>query len=310
VSDLTTLEKRKLERILKMEGGYVLDFSNPTFREFVNETTGRDIYHDRYSTIGESKAKRLRAFWSLESNDTVSKLLVEMFQYGLEEGEIDSGPLLEGGRMIACRLSNSRCGRPNAPTARSAQASGPATENGHAPLEQARRRAALTQLEADYIDLHSMIDRNAAGLALERLLNALFDISDLKPRKPFRVTGEQIDGSFELDHEIYLIEAKWHRDRLPQQDLQVFAAKIQGKSAMTRGLFVAINGISTEAKDAITRGKQPTFFVVDGHDLMMVLQGAVLLKDFLRQRFRLLAEEGLVCVPYGEIWSGTRGASY
>ena len=38
-------------------------------------------------------------------------------------------------------------------------------------------------------------------------------------------------------------------------------------------VFIALNGISEQGKFAITQGKQPTFFAIDGHDLMMILCG-------------------------------------
>jgi hypothetical protein len=143
-----------------------------------------------------------------------------------------------------------------------------------------------------------MINRSKAGLALERLLNELFEIFQLRPRQPFRIVGEQIDGSFELEGQIYLLELKWERDPLPEADLLVSRGKIEGKSTFTRGVFIALNGISEQARDAITRGKAPSFFVMNGHDLMMILSEAISLTDFLRKRVRLLAEEGCVCVNF------------
>ena len=88
---------------------------------------------------------------------------------------------------------------------------------------------------------------------------------------------------------------------MPEAPLLVFRSKIEGKSAFTRGVFVAVNGVSVQARDAITRGKQPSFFVIDGYDLMMILSEAMSLPDFLRRRVRLLAEEGRVCVPFSEL---------
>ena len=38
MSDLTFTEKRKFEQLLKMGSGYVLDFSNRSFAEFVLDT--------------------------------------------------------------------------------------------------------------------------------------------------------------------------------------------------------------------------------------------------------------------------------
>jgi hypothetical protein len=69
----------------------------------------------------------------------------------------------------------------------------------------------------------------------------VFALFDLAPRQPFRVIGEQIDGSFELDRQSYLLEPKWEKKALPEADLLVFRGKIEGKSAFTLGLFVALN---------------------------------------------------------------------
>ncbi|PYT91428.1 MAG: hypothetical protein DMG36_18475 [Acidobacteria bacterium] len=62
MSDLTSAEKRKFEQLLGMRSGYVLDFSNRTFTEFVLDSTGRDIFDSRYEYASASKANRLRAF--------------------------------------------------------------------------------------------------------------------------------------------------------------------------------------------------------------------------------------------------------
>ncbi len=81
----------------------------------------------------------------------------------------------------------------------------------------------------------------------------------------------------------------------------IFRGKIEGKSTFTRGLFIALNGVSPEARHAITQGKSPSFFVMDGYDLYAILSETISLTDFLRKRIRLLAEEGRVCVPFSEI---------
>jgi hypothetical protein len=101
-----------------------------------------------------------------------------------------------------------------------------------------------------------------------------------------------------LDGEVYLMESKWEKAPLPEADLLIFRGKIEGKSTFTRGVFIALNDVSEPARNAITRGKAPSFFVMNGHDLLMILSEAISLEDFLRMRVRLLAEEGRVCVPF------------
>ena len=156
-------------------------------------------------------------------------------------------------------------------------------------------------MKKEFIGLHDSSDRQKAGLQLEKVLNRLFTLHGLSPREPFRVVGEQIDGSFELDHEIYLLEAKWQQDPSPAADLYVFREKVEGKSKYTRGVFLSINGASAEALEAITTGRQPNFFIIDGYDVMMLLEDNMELITFLRRRQRLLAEEGRVSVPFGEL---------
>ena len=164
--------------------------------------------------------------------------------------------------------------------------------------ERSQRIQALETLQDEFVALHNDSDRQRAGLKLEKVLNDLFELHGLLPRAPFRVQGEQIDGSFELDHEVYLLEAKWHKEPRPVADLYVFREKIEGKSKFTRGVFLSINGVTKDAVHAISQGKQPNFFIIDGHDLMMALGEHVSLPVFLRRRQRLLAEQGQLSVPF------------
>jgi len=84
MSDLASMEKRKFERLLEMGGGYVLNFSNRTFEEFVTDTTGRNIYDSRYDYGSGSKANRLRGFWQAEPNYVVGKLLSALIDHQKE----------------------------------------------------------------------------------------------------------------------------------------------------------------------------------------------------------------------------------
>jgi hypothetical protein len=129
---------------------------------------------------------------------------------------------------------------------------------------QAQRSARLLDLKQQLFTPHGESNRQAAGFALEKILDELLTAYGLAPRASFRVIGDQIAGSFELDNETYLPEAKWKKNALSEADLLVFRGKVEGKSAYTRGVFVALNGITDEANDALTRGKHPTFLSSTG----------------------------------------------
>jgi hypothetical protein len=88
-----------------MGTGYVLNFSNRTFDEFVADSTGRNIYESQYDLNSGSKANRLRKFWEVEGNSMVAKLMGDMLDYGVESSLFtNKEDLLKGCRSIIVRL--------------------------------------------------------------------------------------------------------------------------------------------------------------------------------------------------------------
>lgn len=69
--------RTRLERILEMSGGYVLDFSNASFSAFVESCLGFDPY-ERYAG---SKAVILRRIWLSEPTMDVARLNLELLQH-------------------------------------------------------------------------------------------------------------------------------------------------------------------------------------------------------------------------------------
>lgn len=91
---LSYVEKEIIVKALEMESGYVSDFTNRQFQDFIKDVVGIDIYAEKYSLDGNSKAKRLKSFWALEPNYIVGKVLKEL----LEREKLKSA----GGKMVIC----------------------------------------------------------------------------------------------------------------------------------------------------------------------------------------------------------------
>jgi hypothetical protein len=70
-----------VERVLDMGSGYVLDFSDRTFDEFIGHEIGIDATAARYSVDGGSKAKRLRRILHSLSSGQQAKLLRAFLKY-------------------------------------------------------------------------------------------------------------------------------------------------------------------------------------------------------------------------------------
>jgi len=108
MANLKPIEKKFFEDILGMKSGYILDFTNATFAEFFRDTVNVDIYDDKYAYIGDSKAKRLRAFWEIESDKVVGmilKELLEIWKYNQEkQGKKIEDTYYKKGLKIVYRL--------------------------------------------------------------------------------------------------------------------------------------------------------------------------------------------------------------
>jgi hypothetical protein len=68
--------------------GYVLNFSNQSFQSFVYEAIRLDIYNQKYSHAGESKAKRFKALLEIESDTIAGKLIEELLLYYTAQVEL------------------------------------------------------------------------------------------------------------------------------------------------------------------------------------------------------------------------------
>ncbi|WP_309088890.1 restriction endonuclease [Phenylobacterium sp.] len=133
------------------------------------------------------------------------------------------------------------------------------------------------------------------GRLFEVFLKQLFQRQSVPMGDPFRLTGEQIDGSFKFEGENYIIEAKWQDASTSTAQLYVFAHKVDGKM-YGRGLFISANGFSSEGLRAVVHGKHIQTILVDGEDLSHVLDGRITLKEMLDYKIRAAQIRGEVYV--------------
>lgn len=156
------------------------------------------------------------------------------------------------------------------------------------------------KLREEFLAL-SALPPHPRGYAYETFLNTLFGAFNLHPRGAFRLVGEQIDGSFELDNEIYLLEAKWQDRQIGQEELLVLREKVEGKAIWARGVFVSHSGFTHEGLEAFSRGRATNLIGVSGQDIYFILDGKVSLTDALRRKIRLAAETGRFYISVHEL---------
>ena len=158
----------------------------------------------------------------------------------------------------------------------------------------------LEDFKATFFQLIESENARQRGFSLEKVIKGLFDLFDLDPKASFKITGEQIDGAFSFEGTDYLLEAKWQSEPVPAKDLDSLAGKLSRKLENTLGLFLSINGFSEDAIKAHASGRR-LIILMDGSDLMAVLEGRIDLVQLLLRKRRHAAETGNIYLRIHEI---------
>jgi hypothetical protein len=158
----------------------------------------------------------------------------------------------------------------------------------------------LAELKAGFLLMHgSTSNVQARGRALEEFINKLFRLFDLEPRAAYSLEHEQIDGSFSFETDDYVLEAKWWKDPMEREHLDVFAAKVRRKGKNALGLYLSINGFTKGALDVYS--DSTPFITMDGGDIMAVLDERIRLDDMLRLKKRHMNETGSCFFPASQM---------
>lgn len=276
MAQMTYIEKDYFERLFDMEKGYVLDFTNYTYQRFVADTINIDVYK-MYHNL--SKAKILRAIMDAYDNVTVGKLLLGLMQY-MQARELvtdEKKEIFQKCAQIGYRLIGRKVSTKSVDTV------------SESPKNEFDFKKYLTELKelADYHD-----NPQARGYQFERYLNRLFKDCALEPRESFRIKGEQIDGSFVLRNDVYLLEAKWTNKPTEKSDLVVCNEKVSSKSGFTRGLFISFAGYSSDAVETFCNGREVKIVLMTVQELAVALTREMDISTVIWNKVRALAEEG------------------
>lgn len=152
-------------------------------------------------------------------------------------------------------------------------------------LSESKRSALLVQLRK-----LSALAPQPRGYAFEEFLKDLFSLSGLAAREAFKLLGEQIDGSFQLQGETYLLEATWRNKSVGEEELLSFSGKVSGKAAWSRGVHVSYAGFTPDGLEAFAKGKRTAIVCMDGLCLNDTLAHGLDLATVIERKVRRAAE--------------------
>ena len=286
MSSLRSVDLSLIDEILRGgDKGYILDFSDRTFGDFFVRELDIDIDAPEYKEEGVSKGKRLRCFLDKVDDGTAARALRVLWEHREAlRGPAVPDPLVRAAGQYAALIARLEGSGPSTPVN---VVTAPAIE----AIQFDRFRARLIAMR----DLAPQ----QRGYDFERFLQDLFNAFRLSAREPFRLVGEQIDGSFELAGETYLIEAKWLARKVGVADLGAFHAKLDQKAPWARGLFISFHGFTEVGLDAFGRGRR--IVGMDGRDIHEALSRGIAIDRLLSLKVRRAAETGQVFAPIDKL---------
>lgn len=278
-----SLQMQFLDDLLGMSGGYVLNFSDRTFAQFFKEELDIDIDDPNWSVEGGSKGKRMRFFLQTAPHPVVARAIKALWDY--REAAMERNGQKEGIAEIHKKMATLM------------HSIGGLWELGNParfatpPPAQSVPPKVVAGLMAQYNALLAVAPHQR-GYDFEKLLKSMFNAYGLEARDPFRVRGEQIDGSFQLEGSTYLLEAKWQNALVDAAALRAFHGKVEEKAAWGRGLFVSYSGFTEDGLFAFGRGKK--VICMDARDIYEAMAYSIPLDRVISEKARQAASHGVI----------------
>ena len=278
MAKLSFSEKQLIESVFGMSSGYVLNFRNREFEEFMSDVVEYNIY-SKYP--GLSKAKMFREFLKDESEAYVGKAIILLINH---MNDNDLIPIEDKDKAVKLyELGKRFLGKTD-----------------KIPTDNKQKQSVKQSSKIDYdrfnnslLDLEKAPNAQLRGYAFEKYLNELFNAFGLDPHASYKTVYDQIDGSFILNGNTILIEAKYKKNLIPKDDLILFTNKIEQKSHYARGLFITYTLVDNQAIKYFT-DRSSRFVVLTVEELYIMCQNKNSLINILMDKFRHLDERGII----------------
>lgn len=278
MANLSFIDKQLIEDVFGMSSGYVLDFTNRTFDEFMIEVIGESIY-SKYEYM--SKARLLRRFIDDYPDAYVGKMIVLAVKYMHSRNLITPANQAKVDELLS--FGQSKLGRKQNTKTRESSVS---KASGTIKVD-------YQVLANDLLTLDAIKDAQKRGYEFEKYLNKLFSVFGLDPHASYRTDTDQIDGSFILNGNTILLEAKYRVAQLSKNDLILFENKVSRKSQFARGLFVSLSDFDENVVNYF-KDRSSRIIALSVPEIYMMCNQEKDLRDVLNRKFRYLDEYGII----------------
>jgi restriction endonuclease Mrr len=155
------------------------------------------------------------------------------------------------------------------------------------------RKKKINEIGKRLYSLFSEENAQKRGKLFESVLNSYFGVFDILIKEDFRRIGErpgdgiveQIDGIIEFEGKIFLVEMKWKKDKIGNEDIYAHLGRIYHRPNV-HGIFISASGYTPSAleaaKESFVKGALLLFF--DLKEFVMIIEKQIDFKQYLRQK--------------------------
>ncbi len=139
--------------------------------------------------------------------------------------------------------------------------------------------------------LHTQVGTQAGGYSFQDWFYDFLDFFEITNRRPYNISGRQIDGSLTHDGTTYLVELKFTGNQADATDIDSLRAKVEDKADNTMGILVSISGFSSVAIDGAS-GRRGLLLLIDAQHIYVCLAGALNFGDVISRIRRHASQTG------------------
>lgn len=153
-------------------------------------------------------------------------------------------------------------------------------------------RQSLNMLAQELSALVSQLGTTEGGYAFEKWLYRLFNYFEILSRPPYWADGRQIDGSITFDGTTFLIEAKFQKDLVGSDAIDVFYSKVVSKADNTMGILISMSGFTSGAIKTASRNRTPILLMDYSHFFQIIFPNIMSLKEVILRIKRHASQTG------------------
>jgi len=154
----------------------------------------------------------------------------------------------------------------------------------------------LEKFKEQLAELSKQLGTQAAGYAFQNWFYDLVNFFEIAHRRPYVVSGRQIDGSVTVEGTTYLGELKFTREQADAPDIDTFLTKVNDKADNTMGIMVSMSGYSSTAIQQASGRKTPVILMDFSH-IYLVLGGTWTLEELISRLRRHASQTGNAFLP-------------